>query len=276
LISVNCGGIPAQLVESTLFGHERGAFTHAVQQQKGVFEAADGGTVLLDEIGELPPPAQAALLRVLESKRFTRVGSTKEIDVNVRVVAATHRDLEAMVEAGSFRSDLLFRLNAMTLTIPPLRARREDIGPLCKRFLEQANQANGREIRGFSREALALLEGYSWPGNIRELYNAVERAVVIADGDLIAAADLPERVRRGAGSMSTHGSGREATGALEPEGGSMKNRLSRAEQEAILDALREADGSQTGAARILDMPLRTLQHKIKSHGIKKGYRPDDE
>jgi DNA-binding NtrC family response regulator len=283
MVCVNCGSIPAQLVESTLFGHERGAFTNAVQQQRGVFEAAEGGTVLLDEIGELPMPAQTALLRVLESKRVTRVGSTKEIAVDVRVIAATHRDLEAMIEAGTFRADLFYRLNVMTLKIPPLRARREDVEPLVRLFLEQANRANGCAVRALAPAALASLQAYSWPGNIRELRNAIERAVVIAEGDVVTVEDLPERVRAGlAPRQEEERSADSARGAppAAPEAGSpreagsltMKSRLERAEQDAILDALRLTDGNQTEAARLLDMPLRTLQHKIKSHGIKRlGY-----
>jgi len=343
MICVNCGSIPAQLVESTLFGHERGAFTHAVQQQKGVFEAADGGTVLLDEIGELPAAAQTALLRVLESKRITRVGATREIEVDVRVIAATHRDLEAMTDAGTFRLDLLYRLNAMTLKIPPLRERREDIEPLCQRFLVELNRTNGRDIRAVAPQTLALLERYSWPGNIRELRNAIERAVVIAEGDTITPADLPERARGGgavgspgqedapsidesvsaaerpanavnataaerpANAVNATAAERPAnaanvtaaerpanvasvTGAERPanaantspaampaaERGSMKLQMERAEREAILDALRKSNGSQTEAARLLDMPLRTFQHKIKGYGIKKlGYGASD-
>jgi len=166
LISVNCGAIPSQLVESTLFGHEKGAFTGASQQQKGVFESADGGSVLLDEVGELPQSAQVALLRVLETKRLTRVGSSKELAVDARVIAATHRDLEAMCEQGSFRRDLLFRLNAMTVNIPPLRERGEEIAPLTARFLADANEANGCDIEGIDPAALQLLHRYDWPGNV--------------------------------------------------------------------------------------------------------------
>jgi len=204
LVAVNCGAIPAELLESTLFGHERGAFTGAGQQQKGLFEAADGGTIMLDEVGELPAAAQVALLRVLEEKRVRRVGATREIEVDVRVIAATHRDLEAMVEARSFRRDLFYRLNGVDVTLPPLRARREDIAPLAERFLKKAAKANGREVRSIAPEAMVLLKEYGWPGNVRELRNAVERAVVIAE-----------------------------------------------------------------AARLLDMPLRTLQDKISRHGIKR-------
>src|SRR5207237_5928998 len=169
-------------IESALFGHEQGAFTSADKSARGIFEQADGGTVLLDEIGELAASAQAALLRVLETKKVTRVGGDKEIDVDVRVIAATHRDLEAMVEAGRFRQDLLFRLNTMTLRIPPLRERVDEIRPLAERFLKDAARHNGSAVRAIDPEALAALEAYSWPGNVRELRNVIERAVVLAEG----------------------------------------------------------------------------------------------
>jgi DNA-binding NtrC family response regulator len=270
LVCVNCGAIPPTLVESTLFGHERGAFTGAVQH-RGIFEAADGGTVFLDEIGDLPAPAQAALLRVLESKRITRVGSTKEIPVDVRIVVATHRDLEAMCTTGGFRSDLYYRLSAMVVEIPPLRARREDIAPLARRFLALANRGNERPVRGIDAEALALLERYAFPGNVRELYNAVERAVVIAEGDIITARDLPVRMRAAAPPAP------DPSPSIAPppqRAGSLKERVDRVEAEIIVEALREAGWSQTEAARRLDVPLRTLQHKIKTLGIKKlGYSP---
>lgn len=280
MICVNCGSIPPPLVESTLFGHERGAFTTAVQQHKGVFEAADGGTVFLDEIGELPLAAQAALLRVLESKRIVRVGSTREIEVDVRVIAATHQDLESMKDAGTFRKDFFFRLNGMMLKIPPLRARREDIEPLIQRFLEEANRANGRGIRGVEDSALALLEGYSWPGNIRELKNAIERAVVIAEGDVITAADLPEAIRgsetrspEDGASADEDAAGPAAGGkAGRRERGTMKSRVERAEHDAIRQTRCERPtATPAEAARILEMPLRTLQHKMKAYGIKRGY-----
>ena len=172
---INCAAIPGTLIESVLFGHEQGAFTGADKSARGIFEQADGGTVLLDEIGELAASAQAALLRVLETKKVTRVGGDKEIDVDVRVIAATHRDLEAMVEAGRFRQDLLYRLNTMTLRIPPLRERVDEIRPLAERFLKEARRQAGTDVRAIDPQALAALERYPWPGNVRELRN-VDRA----------------------------------------------------------------------------------------------------
>jgi transcriptional regulator with GAF, ATPase, and Fis domain len=281
LVCVNCAAIPHQLVESTLFGHERGAFTGANTQQKGVFEAGDGGTVFLDEIGELPAAAQAALLRVLETKRFTRVGSTKEINVDVRIVAATHRDLENMVELNQFRQDLLFRLNAITLPIPPLRERTDDIAVLAQRFLEQASEANHTVVRSLDTAAVELLQLYAWPGNVRELKNSIERAVVIALGDILTVDDLPERVRAislappplprissSDGPSSSASSGEFAMGALS---GDFRTRMERLEAELLTHALREAGWNQTEAARQLSMPLRTLVYKIRMHGIR---RPD--
>ena len=179
---VNCAAIPDSLVESTLFGYERGAFTGAKEQTKGVFEQANGGTVFLDEIGELPILAQAALLRVLETKRFSRVGSSREIAVDVRIVAATNRDLEAANRRGEFRADLLYRLNAIQLSLPALRERPEEIVPLAKYFVEQANADNKCSVRTIDPAAERLLSYYAWPGNVRELRNAIHRAVAISDG----------------------------------------------------------------------------------------------
>ncbi|MFS8069322.1 MAG: sigma 54-interacting transcriptional regulator [Byssovorax sp.] len=272
MVCVNCGAIPAQLVESTLFGHERGAFTGASQQQRGIFEAADGGTVLLDEVGELPPAAQAALLRVLETRRVVRVGSSREIEVDVRVVAATHRDLEAMCASGGFRLDLLYRLNAMTLTIPPLRARPEEIVPLTLRFLHQANEANGLALRGVEPAALTLLQRYPWPGNVRELRNAIERAVILAEGERGRGA----RVAEPAMDRDPKSEGEEPAPAS-AEAADLRARLLRYEAKLIVEALRDTQWNQTEAAHALGMPLRTLVHKIKTLGIRKlGYAPTRE
>jgi DNA-binding NtrC family response regulator len=266
LVCVNCGAIPPGLVEGILFGTVPGVHTGAVQR-RGVFEDADGGTLFLDEIGELSVQAQVTLLRVLETRRVQRLGSTKEIPVDVRIIAATHQHLDAMVEAGRFRRDLYYRLNTIMLDIPPLRERKEDIAPLATRFLALASKANQRPMRGIEEEALALLEKHGWPGNVRELKNAIDRAVVVAESDVVTALDLPPE-SRGAGvpppaAAPAHAPARSA--------GTMKERLHRAERNAIVDALRETDGSQTDAARMLEMPLRTLQQKIKDYEIKKAY-----
>ena len=306
---VNCGALPGQLVESTLFGHERGAFTGAEQSQAGVFEASDGGTVLLDEIGELPLAAQAALLRILETKRVTRVGGTTERPVDVRFVAATHRNLEAMCTAGTFRWDLYYRLNVMSLQLAPLRFRVPDIRPLAERFLAAAVSRNGLSARGFGSDALRTLEGYDWPGNVRELKNVVERAAVVTEGDTVTTAELPEHLKAVAetqelpmpparrpkaetrmrpdlddavssdpqpgpepesapheASTLVRGSVPKAAPEAMPD---FKTQMQQAEIEVIVRALRRTQLNQTEAARLLQMPLRTLVHKMKVLDIRR-------
>ncbi len=266
LVSVNCGAIPEQLLESTLFGHERGAFTGAVQLRKGVFEEADGGTVFLDEIGELPPPAQVALLRVLETGAFSRVGSPRELHSSARIVAATHRDLRQLADRGEFRADLFYRLSTITLEIPPLRARREDIAPLALHFLRRANETNKRAVKGISLTVLAALEEHGWPGNARELRNAIEHAVVVTRADTIQMADLPAYLRGAPPS--------EDLPALDddpmtsPSGTDLRAQLQRHEAQIIIQALRAAQGKRAAAARALGIPLRTLAHRIKTLGIR--------
>ncbi len=274
LRTINCAAIPGMLIESVLFGHEQGAFTGADKQAKGIFEQADGGTVFLDEVGELAAPAQAALLRVLETKKLTRVGGDREIAVDVRVIAATHRDLDAMVEAGRFRQDLLYRLNTMTLRLPPLRERVDEIRPLAEAFLEEARRHVGSDVRAIEPAAMAALEGYAWPGNVRELRNVIERAVALAEGHAITLAELTEKVR--AGGRVTEPAEAEAAGdpleldAASGEGG-YKEHVRRYEARLILQALHKHAGNQTDAARTLGLPLRTLVHKIKEYGIKKKF-----
>jgi len=267
LLRVNCGAIPKDLVESTLFGHERGAFTGALQQQKGVFEEADGGTVFLDEIGELPPAAQASLLRVLEVGAFNRVGSTREIQVDVRIVAATHRDLEAMAEAGTFRSDLYYRLSGVVIELPPLRERQDEIEPLVRRFLHAANKANGRRVEGISQETLALLVAYSWPGNVRELRNVIERAVVVTQGALLGPEDLPARVRTGGRGPEAGASKASAPGAPELE--QAREKVNQFEARMLQEALAATGWNRAEAARKLGMPVRTLSYRLKVLGVKK-------
>ena len=260
---VNCAAIPDQLIESALFGHERGAFTGATQRSSGIFEEADGGTVMLDEVGELSPSAQAALLRVLETKQITRVGSSKEVAVDVRVVAATHRDLEAMCDAGTFRWDLLYRLNTMMLRVPPLRRRSEEIEPLAQRFLELAREQDPRTpVREISGEALTVLRTYHWPGNVRELRNEIERAVVVAEGEVITAEDLSERV--GGGSEADVGVGEVESGRT------FKDLVQTYETRVLLDALRKNDWNQAAVVRELKIPMRTLTNKVKAYELHKS------
>jgi DNA-binding NtrC family response regulator len=290
MVVINCAALPASLIESALFGHEKGAFTGADQAKKGVFEEGDGSTVFLDEVGELSPAAQAALLRVLESKRFSRVGSAKEIEVDVRIIAATHRDLECMVEAGTFRADLYYRLNTMTLKVPPLRARREEIAPLARAFLHQTVERWNTSARDFARSTLDILSAYQWPGNVRELRNVIERAAVICTGDVLQPEDLPERLRTSvlapaaAEPLSTRL--RDSAPSAVPSAPCspaedlgqvpFKDRIRDYEVKLITDALEAAAGNQSRAAEILQMPLRTLVHKIKAYGLKKTWKREDE
>jgi DNA-binding NtrC family response regulator len=288
MVRVNCGAIPKDLVESTLFGHERGAFTGALQQQKGVFEDADGGTVFLDEIGELPPAAQAALLRVLETGSFSRVGSPREIETDVRIVAATHRDLEAMSASGAFRADLYYRLGGVVIDIPPLRERKDEIAPLAWRFLRVANEANGRSVQGIAKEALELLQLYNWPGNVRELRNAIERAVVVTRSALVGPEDLPARVQvaRGEGEHSSDvgrasDPGRTSSpeigaGALAPspeppgiEGAPVRGKVQQYEAKILRDTLEAAGWNRSEAAKRLGIPVRTLSYRMKVLGVTK-------
>lgn len=268
LRTVNCGAMPQNLLEALLFGHEKGAFTGAERTTPGLFEQASGGTLFLDEVAELSAASQVALLRILESKSVVRLGGEREIPIDVRVVVATHRDLEAMARDGSFREDLLFRLDPMTLRIPPLRERPEDVDPLIDHFLEHASRESGLASRAIDEEARAALRGYHWPGNVRELRNVIDRAVVVSTGARIGVADLPDRVRARAAAEAAPA--REAT-----EGDAdFRDRVRAYETALIVRALERADGNQTKAAQLLRMPIRTLAYKLKAYGIRE--RPDDE
>ena len=200
-IAVNCAALPESLLESELFGHEKGAFTGATSLRRGMFELADGGTLLLDEIAEMPLPTQTRLLRVLESRRFMRVGGDHEIRVDVRVVAATNRDIRQAVETGDFRRDLYYRLNVLSVHVPPLRERRRDIPVLIRRFIAESSQQHDREFRGLAPETLQILLDYDWPGNVRELRNLIESMVVLAPGAVIRPEDIPPEIRSGGGSL---------------------------------------------------------------------------
>jgi two-component system response regulator AtoC len=275
LRTINCAAIPGMLIESVLFGHEQGAFTGADKASKGIFEQADGGTVFLDEVGELAAAAQAALLRVLETKRVTRVGGDREIAVDIRLIAATHRDLEAMVEAAKFRQDLMYRLNTVTVRIPPLRERVDEIRLLAERFLKEARKQSGGDVRTIAPDAMAALESYTWPGNVRELKNVIERAVALAEGKAIALADLTERVRGGSRSASPTDAPPIGEASVDEPGdgvaGDYREHVRRYEAKLIVQALHKTGGNQTEAAKQLGLPLRTLVHKIQQYGIKKKF-----
>ncbi|MBL8953059.1 MAG: sigma 54-interacting transcriptional regulator [Myxococcaceae bacterium] len=269
LKALNCAALPATLLESALFGHEKGAFTGADKRAKGIFEQADGGTVFLDEIGELSPAAQAALLRVLETKTLTRVGGEDEVAVDVRVVAATHKDLDALSQTGAFRVDLLFRLNALTLEVPSLRERPEDLELLATHFLEQAST---HKLAGFHPAALEALARHGWPGNVRELRNVVERAAVMARGDAVGLEDLPPKLRGApAPARPTGGLTLPPVDEALDYHDRLKALTSELERGIILDALQQTGGNQTAAAERLKLPLRTLTHKLQALGIKKKF-----
>ena len=252
LVCVNCAALAEMLLESELFGHEKGAFTGATERRAGRFEMADGGTLFLDEVGELTPRCQTRFLRVLEDRRVERVGGGKPIEVDVRVIAATNRDLEKMVADGSFRDDLYYRLSVIKIELPPLRARREDIPLLAEHFLARARAQTGRRVTGFTPEALAALAGHAWPGNVRELRNAIERAVVLGEGALITADDLALAAPRG------------PVGAA---GGSMVRSLRDLEREAITAALAATRGNKVQAAALLEIDRSTLYKKLKDYDL---------
>jgi DNA-binding NtrC family response regulator len=259
-VAVNCAGIPETLIESELFGHERGAFTDAVERRIGRFEAASGGTLFLDEVGELAPAMQPKLLRALQERRIERIGGNTPIEVDVRVIAATHRDLERDVAAGRFRADLFYRLHVVPIELPPLRERREDIRRLAQHFLERARAEAGRGPQRIERDALAALERYPWPGNVRELENAIERAVALAEGESIGLEDLPRPVVEAARSETL----REAvvSGRL-----GLEDATARFERELIEQALERADWNQTRAAEQLGITRRALKLKMDRYGL---------
>jgi DNA-binding NtrC family response regulator len=251
-VAVNCPAIPETLLESELFGHERGAFTGALMDRAGLFEHAAGGTLFLDEITEMTPGLQAKLLRVLETRRYRRVGGRDEKLADLRIVAATNRDPERSVREGRLREDLYYRLNVFHIQVPPLRERREDIAPLAARFIASYAEQNGRAVEGLSSEAMAALERYEWPGNVRELRNAIERAVVLARGTVIELSDLPQRLQRPVVVIE-----RGRFGPVEP--------LDEIERKAIMGALESFANNKTHAARALGITERTLRNKLKRY-----------
>jgi len=254
---VNCGAIPESLVESELFGHEKGAFTGATTRKLGFFREADGGTVLLDEIGELPLAMQVKLLRVLQERKVRGVGETEESSVDVRVLAATNRNVEEDVKAGKFRQDLYYRLNVIRLEIPPLRERREDVPELAHYFLERCAREHNKAVRAFSPDALRALDAYSFPGNVRELENVIERAVALASGPLIGLGDLPQEVS-GATSRPT-----PALLDLPEEGCDIDAVLGEVERRLIQQALERSGGVRTNAAKTLGITLRSLRYRMQ-------------
>ncbi len=260
-LKLNCAAIPESLLESELFGHEKGAFTGADRLKQGLFEIADQGTIFLDEIGDMPLPLQAKLLRVLQEGTFRRVGGVREIKVDVRVIAATNQDLEVMVKEGRFREDLYWRLNVVSLRLPPLRERREDIIPLAQFFLHKFAQKHGKEIKGFSKEALEVLLSYHFPGNVRELENMIERAVILAEEDLITREDLPPVTQ---GAVALQEMPDLLTSLPLPEA------VALLERSRITEALEKAQGVKARAAELLGISERVLRYKMEKYGLSGG------
>jgi Nif-specific regulatory protein len=275
LVKVNCGAIPENLIESELFGHEKGAFTGAVSQRKGRFEMARGGTIFLDELGELPPNAQVKLLRVLQEREFERVGGHETIKINVRVVAATNRSLEEEVQQGNFRADLYYRLNVFPIHVPSLKERGADIMLLADHFVSKFSEELGKAVTRIDTPAIDMMMAYHWPGNVRELENTVERAVLLSEDGVIHGHHLPPSLQMKKGEV------------MGTEKGKFETLVANYERQLIVEALKESWGNQTEAARVLGTTKRVVQYKIQKLNIdyrrysrsnrtrESGGRPDD-
>jgi two-component system NtrC family response regulator len=261
LVTVNCAAFAENLLESELFGHERGAFTGATQRKKGLLEVADGGTLFLDEIGEFPLSLQPKLLRALQEQRFRRVGGTVEVQSDVRIVAATHRDLQQMTATGAFREDLYYRLNVVVLEIPPLRRRREDIPLLALHFLRRSAREMDRPVRDIAPETIERLQNYSWPGNVRELQNVMERSVLFSSAEILTPADLPVPL----GGVARDGD--PADSHMPDFDAPLPDLMDRMEKELIRKALRQTGGVQAQAADLLGISRSNLQYKLKKHHL---------
>jgi DNA-binding NtrC family response regulator len=275
-VAVNCAALPSELIESELFGHEKGAFTGAAGRRRGKFEQADGGTLFLDEIGDMSANVQAKLLRALEERRIERLGGSDSIPVDVRIVSATHRPLEQDIEKGSFRADLFYRLQVVTVEIPALRERREDIPVLAETFARQAAERYGLPPRTLSPSALRRLVEYHWPGNVRELRNAVERSMILADGGEVTSKDLPDEISAGGKTQKDEAAPAAAAvaepGALAvPFTSDFREDRREFERRYIARCLEETGGNVTRAAAILGMHRQSLQHKLRELGLARRY-----
>jgi DNA-binding NtrC family response regulator len=278
MVAINCGAIPESLMESELFGHEKGAFTGAHERKIGKFQLANNGTIFLDEVAELKPDMQVKLLRVLQERKFTPVGSSREVKTDARIIAATNRNLEKMIEDGTFREDLFYRLNVMPIFLPPLRDRTDDIGELAQYFMKRFSKAHGRSITGITPDALQLLKRYRWPGNIRELENVIERAFIVENGNEITAGSLPEAVQNAptpdgalARAMSPAPVAGAAAGGV-PAGGysgpmDFEAFKEQAEKDFIISALKANKGKINKTVAEANIPKNTLLRKIKKYGI---------
>jgi len=263
-VPVNCGAIPADLLESELFGHEKGAFTHAINTRLGRFELANGGTVFLDEISEMSPMLQVKILRVLQEKQFERIGGTRTITSDFRVIAATNRDLEEEVKQGRFREDLYYRLNVIPIKAPSLRERSTDVLPLAEHFIRRFDKAKGKCVRTISPDARQLLQQYGWPGNVRELENVMERMVILAEGPVIGVDDLPERIKSGRAKA-----GQAETEAVIGDNFILGEEVSAFEKKLIIQALNQSDWVKNRAAQLLRVNRTTLIEKMKRYDLKK-------
>ncbi len=258
-VAINCGAIPADLLESELFGHAKGAFTGAVSEKAGKFEAADKGTIFLDEIGTMPMHLQMKLLRVLQEQEIERIGTTRKVKLNVRVVSATNADLEDQVKKGQFREDLYYRLNVIPIELPPLRERREDIALLARNFLQKFCQEMDRSLMSISPAAMTALENYAWPGNVRELENLIERTVALTDSEIIEPQDLPPYIGEASGTDSVLASAPRVT----ESGVNMPEIIGNIERTMIQEALELSNGVKARAANLLSINRTTLVEKIK-------------
>jgi transcriptional regulator with PAS, ATPase and Fis domain len=265
-IDVNAAAVSSTLLESELFGHEKGAFTDAQKQKKGLFELANGGTLFLDEIGDLDPSLQVKLLRVLQERKFRRVGGTGDIHVDVRIISATNANLEKAIEDGRLRQDLFYRLNVFTVNLPPLRERRDDILLLAKNFLEEFRKEFSKEITGFRDDTIRILEGYSYPGNVRELRNIIERATLLETGTLIRPASLPEELKK-SGDLSYVDFSPEVSKPWHNAGFNFKDYIDSVEKQIVGEVMQEVEGKKSRAAEILGLTRFALRHQLKKHDL---------
>lgn len=267
---VNCGALPEALMESELFGHDKGAFTGATSSHVGLFRQADGGSLLLDEVGELPFSLQVKLLRVLQERTVRPVGASREVPIDVRVLAATNRDVEADVASGKFRQDLYYRLNVIRLHIPALRDHREDLAPLVERFVQRFSAEMGKVVTGLTPDVFRVLDRYAFPGNVRELENIIERAVVLSRARLIGLGDLPPELSGLAGAPATN------LDELPPEGCDLESVLGEVERRLLVSALDRTGGVRTHAANLLGITFRSMRYRLKKHGLDDVGDADDD
>lgn len=265
-IDVNAAAVSSTLLESELFGHEKGAFTDAQKQKKGLFELANGGTLFLDEIGDLDPSLQVKLLRVLQERKFRRVGGTSDIHVDVRIISATNADLEKNIEDGRLRQDLFYRLNVFTINLPPLRERRDDILLLAKNFLEEFRKEFSKDIGGFREDTIKILDSYSYPGNVRELRNIIERATLLETSNLIRPASLPEELKKNVDTGYVSFESVETKPWQKP-GFSFKEYIDSVEKKIVVDVMHEVEGKKSRAAEILGLTRFALRHQLKKHDL---------